>query len=85
MGSLANGVLRKKRILAHQEFDRLWKGNSPVFTRKQAYNWLGDKLGGHLRHIHIGSMGEGWCDRVVFEARRVMRFRKENQTVPEGD
>ena len=79
MGSLANGTLRKKRILAHHEFDRLWKGNSPVFTRKQAYNWLSDRLGGHLRHIHIGSIGEGWCDLVVVEARRVMRMRRENQ------
>ena len=48
MGSLANEALRKKRQLAHQHFDRLWKDSSPVFSRKQAYNWLSDKLGGHL-------------------------------------
>ena len=79
MGSLANGVLRKKRILAHQEFDRLWKGTSPVFTRKQAYNWLCDKLGGHVRRLHIGSMGDGMCDLVIRESRRVMRIRNEKQ------
>jgi len=79
MGSLANGALRKKRVLAHQEFDRLWKGDSPIFTRKQAYNWLSDRLGGHLRSIHIGNMGEGWCDWVIAEVRRVVRMHNENQ------
>ena len=79
MGSLANGALRKKRVLAHQEFDRLWTGESPVFTRKQAYNWLSDKLGGHIRKIHIASMGEGMCDLVIRESRRVMKIRNEKQ------
>ena len=79
MGSLANSTLRKKRVLAHQEFDRLWKGNTPVFTRKQAYNWLCDKLGGHVRNLHIGKMGDGMCDLVIRESRRVMRIRKQNQ------
>jgi hypothetical protein len=80
MGSLANGALRKKRILAHQEFDRLWKGKAPVFSRKQAYNWLGDKLGGHVRQMHIGNMGDGMCDLVIRESRRIMRTRREEQT-----
>lgn len=79
MGSLANEALRKKRLLAHQHFDQLWKGASPVFTRKQAYNWLGDKLGGHIRRMHIGRMGEGMCDLVVREAKRVIRARRERQ------
>jgi len=74
MGSLANGALRKKRILAHHEFDRLWKGDSPVFTRKQAYSWLSDILGGHLQHIHIGNMGEGWCDLVISMCKKKFTF-----------
>jgi hypothetical protein len=79
MGSLADGALRKKRLLAHQHFDRLWKGASPVFSRKQAYNWLCDTLGGHLRRMHIGRMGEGMCDLVIRESKRVMQIRRENQ------
>ena len=79
MGSLADEALRKKRLLAHQYFDRLWKGASPVFTRKQAYNWLSDKLGGHLRRMHIGRMGEGMCDLVIRESKRVIQIRRENQ------
>ena len=80
MGSLANGSLRKKRILAHQEFDQLWNGNAPVFTRKQAYNWLSDKLGGHVQHIHVGSMGEGMCELIIRASRRVIRMNKKRQT-----
>lgn len=85
MGSLANGALRKKRILAHQEFDRLWKGMTPVFTRKQAYNWLSDKLGGHVRRMHIASMGDGMCDLVIKESKRVIRTRNENKPRAEAD
>ena len=79
MGSLANATLRKKRILAHQAFDQLWKGsvgNAPIFSRKQAYNWLNDKLGGLSGHIHIGGIGEGMCDMVIQEAQRVIRNHK---------
>ena len=79
MGTLANGTLRRKRISAHYEFDRLWKGISPVFPRKQAYNWLSDRLGGHHQRVHIGSMGEGMCDLVIKEARRVIRIHKAKQ------
>jgi len=78
MGSLANESLRRKRMLAHHYFDQLWRCNPPVFTRKQAYGWLGDRLGGHIRHLHIGYMGEGMCDLVILEAKRVLRLRKEN-------
>ena len=77
MGTLANEALRKKRLLAHQHFDQLWKGEDPVFTRRQAYNWLSDKLGGNIRRMHIGSMGEGMCNLVIREAKQVMRVRKE--------
>ena len=83
MGSLANETLRKKRQLAHLHFDRLWKGSSPVFSRKQAYNWLSDKLGGHLRRMHIGSMGEGMCDLVVQESKKVTWMRRKYRDAPD--
>jgi len=78
MGTMANSALRKKRILAHQEFDRLWKGSNPIFTRKQAYNWLSDKLGGYIRRIHIGSMGEGMCNLLVKEVRSLCRKMRKS-------
>ncbi|MCL2189832.1 MAG: DUF3268 family zinc-finger domain-containing protein [Defluviitaleaceae bacterium] len=84
MGSLANSTLRKKRILAHFEFDRLWKGDTPIFNRKQAYKWLSDKLGGHIHRLHIGNMGEGMCDLTIREARRVMWVHKQNKLVEGG-
>ena len=83
MGSLANEALRKKRQLAHQHFDRLWKGPYPVFSRKQAYNWLNDKIGVHLRRMHIGGMGEGMCDLVIYESKRVMRTRRKHGSRPD--
>ena len=84
MGSLANGALRKKRILAHQEFDRLWKGTAPIFTRKQAYNWLSDKLGGHIQAMHIGSMGDGMCELVIRSAKQILNAQRQ-QLEPGGD
>jgi ssDNA-binding Zn-finger/Zn-ribbon topoisomerase 1 len=68
LGVLANGTLRRKRILAQQETDRLWKGRTPVFTRKQANNWLADKLS-ITSHLHLDSAGEGICNLVIKEAR----------------
>ena len=83
MGSPANEALRKKRQLAHQHFDRLWKGSSPVFSRKQAYNWLNDKFGGHMRHMHIGSMSEGMCDLVVQESKKVKWMCNKQRADPD--
>jgi len=80
MGSLANESLRKKRMFAHYAFDRLWKGTAPVFTRKQAYNWLKDQLGGYVYHLNIGNMGEAMCSLVIEEARRVMRSNENKRT-----
>jgi len=79
LGVLANGVLRKKRILAQQETDRLWKrrkGRAPVFTRKQANNWLADKLN-TANHVYLGSAGEGICDLIIKEARLLCTKTKQ--------
>lgn len=70
MGTLANSALRKKRILAHQTFDQLWK--SGIFTRNQAYQWIADKLGLSLQQTHIALFGEYFCDQVIAESRKVL-------------
>jgi hypothetical protein len=84
MGSLANGALRKKRLHAHLYFDRLWKVANPVFTRNQAYRWLDDKFGGSVRQIHIGGMGEGMCNLVIKEVKRVLKVHKKRNSAPMG-
>ena len=93
MGQLANAELRRKRMLAHMYFDKLWKEahgatRKPIFTRQQAYKWLADRLGGHTRHNHIGLMGEGLCDKVIKEAKRVLWRQQQNtksDILVEGD
>ncbi|MCL2399493.1 MAG: DUF3268 family zinc-finger domain-containing protein [Defluviitaleaceae bacterium] len=81
MGSLANAILRKKRMMAHYHFDQLWK--SGIFTRDEAYRWLCYRFGGNARristHLHIGAMGETMCDKVVKEAKRALWARKKTQ------
>ena len=70
MGSLANAALRKKRILAHQAFDQIWKRR--IMSRKQAYYWLSDKLGTDPAHTHIAQFGDYRCEQVIRESRKVL-------------
>lgn len=70
MGSLANAALRKKRILAHQAFDQIWKQR--IMSRKQAYYWLSDKLGTDPAHTHIAQFGDYRCEQVIRESRKVL-------------
>ena len=70
MGSLANAALRKKRILAHQAFDQIWKRR--IMSRKQAYYWLSDKLGTDPARTHIAQFGDYRCDQVIRESRKVL-------------
>ena len=70
MGSLANAALRKKRILAHQAFDQIWKRQ--IMSRKQAYYWLSDKLGTDPAHTHIAQFGDYRCEQVIRESRKVL-------------
>ncbi len=63
MGTLANAALRRKRIQAHQTFDRLWK-DGPM-TKKQAYRWLQGALGLPEDQAHIACFSHYQCDRVI--------------------
>jgi len=84
MGTLANATLRKKRMVTHMYFDKLWnapKGKSSVFTRNQAYKWLCDKVGGQVHHSrnHIAGMDEFLCDRVIKEVKRILWIQKQKE------
>lgn len=63
MGTLADPALRRKRIQAHQAFDRLWK-DGPM-TKKQAYRWLQGALGLPEEQAHIACFSHYQCDRVI--------------------
>lgn len=68
MGSLANGDLRHKRIVAHREFDRLWKDG--LMNKYQAYKWLGAKFGLSSKQAHIANFSEYMCDQVIDACKR---------------
>ncbi len=71
MGTLANRVLRKKRIQAHIAFDTLWKNG--IFSRNDAYRWLGDKLGIQTKDAHIAKFSEFFCEQVIIESQKVLK------------
>ena len=63
LGTVANEVLRLKRMEAHRVFDALWK--SGRMTRTGAYRWLAGEL--HLRpdRAHIGGFEMDQCQKVI--------------------
>ena len=70
-GSLANSTLRKKRIQAHQIFDQLWRKG--IFSREEAYRWIGDKFCLQTRQAHIGNFSDYMCDQLIQEASKVLQ------------
>ena len=63
MGTLANGDLRHKRILAHRALEQLQQ--SRHMEKWEVYIWLQAKLGLDERQAHIGQFSEWMCDEVV--------------------
>lgn len=63
MGSLANGDLRHKRILAHRAFNRLWQEG--YMEKGAAYRWLQLQLSLPESMAHIAMFSEYLCDRVI--------------------
>lgn len=63
MGTPADANLRRKRVLAHQAFNRLWEDG--LMTKKQAYRWLQCALGLPEDQAHIACFSHYQCDRVI--------------------
>lgn len=70
-GSLANRTLRKKRIQAHRIFDQLWRQG--IFSRQEAYRWIGDRFCLETRQAHIGNFSDYMCDQLIQEASKVLK------------
>lgn len=73
-GSLANGNLRHKRIVAHHYFDSIWKHG--ILSKKNAYRWLQDNFSLTGRQAHIGQFSDYMCEQVIAESRRVLENNK---------
>lgn len=52
---------KKARIAAHAIFDPIWQSGN--MTRRQAYQWLADKLG--VKEIHMSELSASECKRVI--------------------
>ena len=63
LGRLANAALRRAKSNAHRVFDPLWK--SGEISRRDAYQWLADKLVIPFKKTHIGEFDEAMCARVM--------------------
>lgn len=63
MGTLANGELRHKRILAHRALERLQKERH--MDKWATYLWLQANLKLDEHHAHIGMFSGQMCDRVI--------------------
>lgn len=63
LGRLADAELRKTKMFAHKFFDAIWK--SGKMRRKEAYNWLADKLKIKVENCHIGMFDVETCKRVI--------------------
>lgn len=74
-GTLANGDLRHKRIIAHQVFDLTWKCG--VFTsRKDAYRWMQDFFCFTSDQAHIGQFSEYRCDCLLDACKKILKNNK---------
>ncbi len=63
MGTLANGDLRHKRILAHRALRQLQ--DDCRMEKWEVYIWLQAKLGLNAHQTHIGQFSEYMCDQVI--------------------
>lgn len=62
-GRLANAELREWKKKAHYVFDPIWQ--SKKMWRKQAYQWLSEKMGIPTDYTHIGMFDVEECKKVI--------------------
>lgn len=79
-GSLANGDLRHKRILAHRIFDLIWKRG--LMQRSDAYLWIALQYGDHFNkssklkpypQFHIGYLNDKMCESLISTCIKMLR------------
>ncbi len=71
MGQLADKKLRSLRQQAHRSFNKLFE--SGLMTRKDAYEWLSDRMMLPAGMTHIGELGEYYCNEVIRESENYIK------------
>lgn len=65
-GIPANSATKEWRMMAHADFDMLWKGDKKVMSRKDAYHWLQKAMGiEKAEDAHIGKFDVQQCRRLL--------------------
>lgn len=71
MGTLADGNLRHKRILAHRALEKLRQERH--MEKWAVYVWLQGKLKMEPEQVHIGMFSEQMCDQVISLCRESIK------------
>ena len=66
LGIPADKKTKAMRIMAHEIFDRLWKGPDAAMDRRAAYKWLQKAMRLGKRSSHIGSLDTRQCKRLIY-------------------
>lgn len=74
-GTLADGSLRNKRIMAHRALDAIWKQG--YMTRHGAYIWLQYRLNIREKDMHIGMFSDYLCSETIRECTEFMEVQKK--------
>ena len=64
-GVPGNAETRRWRRLAHETFDRLWKGETARMTADQAYEWLAWKMKLSREEGNIGRFSQAQCEQLI--------------------
>ena len=63
LGVPADNETKEARMEAHRIFDMLWK-DGPL-SRKEAYQWMQEKMGLSEKEAHIGMFDKEQCERLI--------------------
>lgn len=77
MGTLANGDLRHKRLVAHRELNAFRKISG--MSKWAVYVWLAAKLGLTSEEAHIGLFTEDMCDWTIRLLRQEKKRAEKNR------
>lgn len=71
MGTLANGELRHKRIIAHRALEAY--RTKTRMSKWSIYLWMQGKLRLDARHTHIAMFTEEQCDQLIIECNKALQ------------
>lgn len=63
LGRMCDGITAKLRLLAHNEFDKLWR--SGLMQRKKAYAWLSRMLSIEFEQCHLSQLSKDQLKDVI--------------------